>query len=157
MDGNVLTSPSETRVFDEAYWSYDLADLYSLLIVMPPVLTIILLLNDISNLGVSAVIILMFIATLLLTASSARMSLNYPARYRDIGLTATVGAIINCMSTGGMAIATYGGGYIADHFGWNAVIFMWTILIASFLAIAVAIIPMWKRFRRSWGILGDKD
>lgn len=80
------------------------------------------------------------------------MALNYPARYQDVGLTATIGAIMNCMSTGGMAIATYGGGYIADHFGWNTVIFMWTILIVLFLVVAILLIPIWNRFKRNWGL-----
>lgn len=131
-------------------------ELHSIIIVSAPLLPMLLLLNYISHLSVSVVIILLFGATLLLTASAPRMSLNYPARYRDIGLTATIGAIMNCMSTGGMAIATYGGGYVADHFGWNAVILMWTILIALLMVIAVGIIPKWNRFKRSWGIRRDK-
>ena len=125
-------------------------ELPSLLIVMVPLLPIMLILNYLSILSVSIVIVLLFGATLLLAAASARISLNYPIRYQDVGLTATIGAIMNCMSTGGMAIATYGGGYVADRFGWNAVILMWTILIALFLVVAVSLIPIWNRFKRGW-------
>lgn len=125
-------------------------ELPSLLIVMVPLLPMILILNYLSILSVSIVIVLLFGATLLLAAASPRISLNYPARYQDVGLTATVGAIMNCMSTGGMALATYGGGYIADRFGWNAVVLMWTILIALFLIVAVSLIPIWNRFKSGW-------
>lgn len=127
-------------------------ELRSILIVVVPLLPMMLLLNNLSNLNVAVVTALLFGATLLLAASAPRLTLNYPARYRDVGLTATIGAIMNCMSTGGMAIATYGGGYIADWFGWNAVIRMWTILIILFLVVAVSIIPLWNRFKKNWGI-----
>lgn len=127
-------------------------ELHSLIIIVLPMLPIVLLLNNLPNIGVTTVIVLLFAGALLLSATTPRISLNYPARYQDIGLTANVGAIINCMSTGGMAIATYGGGYVADHFGWNAVVHMWTILIAVFLVIAIGMIPVWNRFKRSWGI-----
>ena len=110
----------------------------------------ILILNYLSILSVSIVIVLLLGATLLLASVSPRITLNYPVRYQDVGLTATVGGIMNCMSTGGAAIATYGGGYISDHFGWNAVILLWTILIALFLIVAVSLIPIWNRFKRGW-------
>ena len=129
-----------------------LDELRSVFIVIVPLLPIMVILNYLSGLSVLVVLVLLFGATILLAASGPRLSLNYPARYQDIGLTATIGAIMNCMSTGGMAIATYGGGYIADHYGWNAVILMWTILIVLFLAVAVALIPIWKRFKRNWGL-----
>jgi len=131
-------------------------ELHSLIIIVLPMVPIMLLLNNLSNLEIFTVIVLLFGGALLLSATTPRISLNYPARYQDIGLTANVGAIINCMSTGGMAIATYGGGYIADKFGWNAVVHMWTILITFFLIVTVGMIPLWNRFKRSWGIKSHK-
>lgn len=125
-------------------------ELRSVLIVMVLLLPMILILNYLSILSVSIVIVLLLGATLLLASVSPRITLNYPVRYQDVGLTATVGGIMNCMSTGGAAIATYGGGYISDHFGWNAVILLWTILIALFLIVAVSLIPIWNRFKRGW-------
>lgn len=127
-------------------------ELHSLIIIMVPMIPIMLLLGNLSQAKVSFTIILFFVAALLLSGTTPRMSLNYPARYRDIGLTANIGAIMNCMSTGGMAVATYGGGYVADAFGWNAVVHIWTILVLLFIIIAVGIIPLWNRFKRNWGI-----
>lgn len=127
-------------------------ELHSLIIIMVPMIPIMFLLNNLSQVNVSSTIVLLFAAALLLSGTTPRMSLNYPARYRDIGLTANIGAIMNCMSTAGMSIATYGGGYIADAFGWNAVIRIWTIFVILFLVIAVGIIPLWNRFKRNWGI-----
>ncbi len=125
-------------------------ELRSLIICFAPLTIVMLLLNNISNYNVYVATILLYLSSIFLCSAGARLSLNYPARYRDIGLTATVGTIINCMTTGGMAISTYGGGYIAEHYGWLSVIRIWTILVILFIVIAISIIPLWERFKKTW-------
>ena len=127
-------------------------ELRSLLVVYLPLILIMVLLNNIANYNVYITTTLLYSSSVFLSAAGARLSLNYPARYRDIGHTATVGAVINCMSTGGMAIANYGGGYIADHFGWKAVIHMWNIMVILFVMVVICIFPLWARFKQSWGL-----
>lgn len=125
-------------------------ELRAVIFLAIPIVPIMLVLNNLSKLSTISAIVLFFSINFFCTALHARISLNYPTRYRDIGLTPTIGAIMNCMYTGGMAIANYGGGYIADHFGWIAVIRMWTVVIVLFLAIALLALPIWKNFMKKY-------
>ena len=125
-------------------------ELKAIIMLAIPILPVILVLNNLSGLSATSAIVLFFAVNFFSSALHARISLNYPARYQDIGLTPTIGAIMNCMYTGGMAIANYGGGYIADQFGWIAVIRMWTIVIILVLVIAFLTLPIWKRFKKKY-------
>lgn len=123
-------------------------EIRAIILLAIPIVPIMFVLNNLSQLNAITVIVLFFGVNFFCTAFHARISLNYPARYRDVGLTPTIGAIMNCMYTGGMAIANYGGGYIADTFGWNAVIRMWTVSIVLFLVLAFLTVPIWKKFKQ---------
>lgn len=125
-------------------------ELRAIILLGIPVVPIIFALNNLSQLNPTTAIVLFFGVNFFCIALHARISLNYPTRYRDVGLTPTIGAILNCMYTGGMAIANYGGGFIADEFGWIAVIRVWAIIIVLFLLVALLAIPTWKKFKSKY-------
>ena len=92
--------------------------------------------------------LLMVIITVLTVAVGQVISMFYTGRFQTFGLTTFVGGLLNAFAALGNVIASYGGGYLADNFGWNAVISACLILVASCLALSVLVIPIWKKFRQ---------
>ncbi len=123
-------------------------ELKTLIILYTAIVPMILMLLGFKSLNIYLVTVLMSFITLLLYGSGQILQMNYPGRFHAYGLTATVGGIINCFAAVGNVIATYGGGYIADNFGWDVMIGVWNVLLLAFVAISVAMLPMWRKFRR---------
>ena len=123
-------------------------ELKTLIILYTAIVPMIVTLLGFRSLNIYFVTILMSFITLLVYGSGQILQMNYPGRFHAYGLTATVGGIINCFAALGNVIATYGGGYIADNFGWDVMIGVWNVLLLAFVVIAVAMLPMWRKFRR---------
>lgn len=132
-----------TKIYDKVK-NDELATLRILYAVTVPML---LLLLNFENMNIYIATALMSGITILIYGSGQILQMNYPGRFLVYGQTAIVGGIINCFAAIGNVIATYGGGYIADHFGWNVMILIWNILILLFVVMTILMVPMWKRFR----------
>lgn len=122
-------------------------ELTTLRVLYVAIIPMMLLLLNLKHLNVLIVTILMSGITILVYGSGQILTLNYPGRFHKWGLTATVGGIINCFAAIGNVIASYGGGFIADHFGWNTMIVVWNLLIIVFVILTIYMIPTWKKFR----------
>lgn len=122
-------------------------ELTTLRVLYVAIIPMMLLLLNLKHLNVLIVTILMSGITILVYGSGQILTLNYPGRFHKWGLTATVGGIINCFAAIGNVIASYGGGFIADHFGWNTMIVVWNLLIIVFVILTIHMIPTWKKFR----------
>lgn len=123
-------------------------ELKTLIILYIAILPMVLMLLGFTKLNIFIVTILMSFITLLLYGSGQILQMNYPNRFHRYGLTALVGGVVNCFAAFGNVIATYGSGYIADHYGWGVMITIWNVLIVLFVMIALAMLPMWRKFRR---------
>ena len=91
---------------------------------------------------------LMIGITFFMYAAGQIMTLNYPNRFQAFGLTALVGGVLNGFAALGNVIASFGGGFVADNFGWKTLIFLWIGLLAASLLIAAVTVPIWKKFRQ---------
>ena len=92
--------------------------------------------------------VLMIGITFFMYAAGQIMTLNYPNRFQAFGLTALVGGVLNGFAALGNVIASFGGGFVADNFGWKTLIFLWIGLLAASLLIAAVTVPIWKKFRQ---------
>lgn len=123
-------------------------ELVTLRILYVAIVPMLLLLLNFRNMNIYIATILMSGITILIYGSAQILLMNYPGRFHLWGLTATIGGIINCFAAFGNVIATYGSGFIADNWGWDAIITFWNVLILLFVVITIAIIPIWNKFRR---------
>ena len=123
-------------------------ELVALRILYIAIVPMLLSLLNFRNMNIYIATILMSGVTILIYGSSQILLMNYPGRFHPMGLTATVGGIVNCFAAFGSVIATYGSGFIADNWGWDAIIVFWNVLILLFVVITIAIVPNWKKFRR---------
>lgn len=113
------------------------------LILMP----LVFLLLGFEHLSIYLTTILMTGVTMLVYGSNPMIALHYPIRFQKWSLVATSGAIINGFASIGNMIATYGSGYVADHFGWNTLLYIWGVMVVVFVLITIFLIPTWKKFR----------
>lgn len=111
------------------------------------IIPMLLLLLNLKHLNILIATFLMSGITILVYGSGQILTLNYPGRFHKWRLTATVGGIINCFAAIGNVIASYGGGFIADHFGWGVMIAVWNVLIIGFVIITICMRPLWRTFR----------
>ena len=123
-------------------------ELLTLRVLYVLIVPMLLLLLNFTNMNIFIATILMSGITIAIYGSGQILQMNYPGRFQLWGLTATVGGIINCFAAFGNVIATYGSGFIADHYGWNAMIIIWNILIILFVVLTILMIPKWNKFRR---------
>jgi predicted MFS family arabinose efflux permease len=90
--------------------------------------------------------VLMIVITMAFYSAGQIILINYPQRFYSYGLTAMIGGLINCFAAVGNVVASYGGGFIADNFGWRVLIVIWVVLIAVFVILALIAFPVWRRF-----------
>lgn len=124
-------------------------ELRALQIMYLMVLPMILFLLGFENMNMYVTTVLMSVITLLVYGSGQIMMINYPNRFQQYGLIAAVGGIINSFAAFGNVIASYAGGYVAEHYGWKSMIWIWNLLIIIFVIVSILLIPIWKKFR--WG------
>lgn len=123
-------------------------ELKTLIILYCTILPMMLMLLNFKHMNIWVCTVLMSAVTLLFYGSGQVISMHYPGRFHRWNLVASVGAIINCFAAVGNMAATYLGGFIADHFGWGAMIGVWNALIVVFIGITILIYPLWRKFRR---------
>ncbi len=123
-------------------------ELKTLIVLYAAIVPMLLSLLGYQRMNILVVTVLMSLITLLVYGSGQILAMNYPGRFNRYGLTAMIGGIINCFAAVGNVVATYGGGYIADNYGWHTMIIVWNVLIIIFVVISVAMLPLWKKFRR---------
>lgn len=123
-------------------------ELKTLVILYLAILPMVLILLGFTRLNIIIVTVIMSLVTLLLYGSGQILQMNYPNRFHRYGFTPLIGGIINCFAAVGNVIATYGCGFVADNFGWGTMIIIWNVLMIIFVIIAVAMFPMWRKFRR---------
>lgn len=123
-------------------------ELKTLIILYIMIMPMMMLLLNFKNMNIFLMTVFMSAITVLIYGSGQVLQMHYPGRFHRWGLTASIGGIINCFAALGNVAATYGGGYIADHFGWNVMIGIWNVLIIIFVVITISIMPIWKKFRR---------
>lgn len=92
--------------------------------------------------------LLMILITMLTTATGQATAMIYTGRFQAFGLTAFVGGLLNAFSALGNVVASYGGGYLADNFNWETVIFACLALVILGLSFSAIAIPVWKKFRQ---------
>lgn len=126
--------------------NYD--ELVTLRILYVTMIPMMLFLLNFRNMHILLVTILMSAITLLVYGSGQIMAMHYPGRFQHLGLTPTVGAFINGFAALGNVLASYGSGFIADHFGWDVMIGVWNALLIFFVALTIIMIPMWNKFRK---------
>lgn len=123
-------------------------ELKTLIILYGTILPMMMMLLNFKHMNIWICTVLMSAVTLLFYGSGQVISMHYPGRFHRWNLVASVGAIINCFAAIGNMVATYLGGFIADHFGWGAMIGVWNALVVVFIAITILIYPLWRKFRR---------
>ncbi|MBQ2999365.1 MAG: MFS transporter [Clostridia bacterium] len=92
--------------------------------------------------------LLMILITMVVNSTGQVTAMFYTSRFQAFGLTAFVGGFVNAFAALGNVAASYGGGYLADNFGWNAVILGCLVLVIACLVLSIAVIPIWKKFRQ---------
>lgn len=109
-------------------------------------LPIMLALLNLRLIGLYSATVLMTLASLLFYASGQFTLIFYPAKFQSFGMTAAMGGIINCFAALGNTAASYGGGFIADNFGWDSLMLLLFLLVAVYVAITFIVGATWKRF-----------
>lgn len=146
--GLLLTNVLGVVLCAKIYDNTKCDELITLRILFSLIVPMVLLLLNFVNMNIYISTILMSGITVCVYGSGQILQMNYPGRFQVWGLTAAVGGIINCFAALGNVIATYGSGFIADRFGWNAMIIIWNVLIIMFVVLTILMKPTWKKFRR---------
>lgn len=124
-------------------------ELKTLRVLFLMALPMMLLLLKLEDMNIFVCTLLMCLITILMYGSGQILIMHYPGRFLIYGQTAAVGGIVNSFAAAGNVIATYGSGYVADNYGWTEMIILWNVLVVVFLILTVAMIPLWKKFRRA--------
>lgn len=125
--------------------SDELKTLRILYVIMMPMMV---LLVGFRNMNILITTVIMSAITLLIYGSGQVLQMNYPGRFQRWGMAAAIGGVINGFASLGSMIATYSGGFIADHFGWDAMIGIWNGLVILFVILNVMSAKKWKQFRK---------
>ena len=92
--------------------------------------------------------LLMILITMVINSTGQATAMFYTCRFQTYGLTSFVGGFVNAFAALGNVLASWGGGYLADHFTWEIVILACLVLVAICLLLSATVIPIWKRFRQ---------
>jgi len=95
-----------------------------------------------------------FVASLLILATTASYGINQliivnmPTAFEKYNCIGAVTSIANAFASFGVMLGNFGFGFIADRFGWNAVMITWILLGVISVLCCLAALPFWKRFTR---------
>lgn len=79
--------------------------------------------------------------------AAAALFFSYVAfAFNKFGYSGTLSGIINCMFSLGIVLANYVFAKMADKSGWGVTTRWWLILGVFAFILALASIPMWKKF-----------
>jgi OPA family glycerol-3-phosphate transporter-like MFS transporter len=101
--------------------------------------------------------VIMTVMTLLFYGAGQVIIMLFSSRFQNLGLTATVGGIINSFAAFGNVAASYGGGFVADNFGWDALIWVWFALGALFVTLSVSTIFIYRKFKRRTAMMQQQQ
>ncbi len=73
-----------------------------------------------------------------------------PKRFVKSGKVSTYSGLLNACTYIGAAISTYGFAALAESFGWSFTILSWVIISILGIAVCLAAVPLWKKFRRDY-------
>lgn len=96
-----------------------------------------------------------FVVVLLVTSTTAMYGINQlmvvdvPTAFRKYNCIGTVSSIINAFASFGVMLGNFGYGFLAEHFGWNAVIITWIVISSLSALCCFLVLPFWKRFTKS--------
>ena len=70
--------------------------------------------------------------------------------YSKIGYTGTASSILNAAASFGVVIASFGYGYLSEHFGWGAVTGLWLALAVLAIILNLISIKPWDKFKKTF-------
>jgi OPA family glycerol-3-phosphate transporter-like MFS transporter len=73
-----------------------------------------------------------------------------PKRFAKSGKVSTFSGLLNAGTYVGAAIATPVFALIAENYSWNTNVLVWGVLAAVGTAVCLAVMPLWKKFRRDY-------
>lgn len=92
-------------------------------------------------------LIVIALALLMLFMAAAALFFSYVAfAFNKFGYSGTLSGVINCMFSLGIVLANYVFAKMADTSGWGVTTRWWLILGVFAFILALASIPMWKKF-----------
>ena len=97
--------------------------------------------------SVSVMVIALCLATAVLTGAGLIMS-HFSAMFGRVGKNGLAAGIYNSAVSFAIVIQNYGILAVADHYeGWNAVVWLWIIMLVVCVVLALIAYPLRKRFR----------
>ncbi len=94
------------------------------------------------------IIVSMIVVTTMMYAITNTIVL-IAAAYRNIGYTGTATSLINAAASFGVVVASFGYGYLSEHFGWGAVTGLWLAIAAASVILSLASIKPWDKFKKT--------
>lgn len=94
------------------------------------------------------VVALLSIVTTLMYSGNPLFNVFLPPVFSRYGKVGTVAGIVNGCAAGGILIANYIYGVIAEHFGWSLTIICWISICACAIVFCLFASPIWRRFMR---------
>ena len=73
-----------------------------------------------------------------------------PKRFIRSGRVSTFSGILNAGTYVGASISTYGFAALAESYGWSFTILTWAVISAAGLAVCLVVVPLWRKFCRSY-------
>ena len=73
-----------------------------------------------------------------------------PKRFIRSGKVSTFSGLLNAGTYVGAAIATPVFALIAENASWNANVLTWALISVAGVAVCLATVPLWKRFRKEY-------
>lgn len=71
-------------------------------------------------------------------------------RFVKFGKSGTAAGIMNASASLGIVFSGYGVTRIAEKYSWNVVSILFFVLISISIALAIVVIPLWKKFKRKY-------
>lgn len=90
------------------------------------------------------------IITTIMTGINTLIISLIPLHFKKCGKISTVIGILNMSAYVGTTIASYGSGWIADRWGWNALRICWCVCAAMGVGISLKGWKKWDAFRAGW-------
>lgn len=95
------------------------------------------------------ILIALCFSSAILSASSLPISFINSA-FAKFGKSATAAGIMNAAASLGIVLQSYGFGYVADNFGWDAVTTLYVVLIFVSIALILIVLPLWTKFKKKY-------
>ena len=102
----------------------------------------------VGEVNMTCVVVSMAVLMLILSAS-ATYFLQMSKGFASYGCAGTVAGILNCMASVGILLSNYIFTRFSENYGWINTALMWLWLMAVALILCAAMIPIWKKFKKS--------